>query len=282
MKTIGVIGIGLIGGSAALCLKNKGYHLIGFDQNDKHLETALSIGLIDEIGELGNYNGIDVLIVAIPVDAAKLVLSDILNSVEQHTTVLDMGSTKSGICKSVETHQNRSQFVAAHPIAGTENSGPEAAIPDLFEGKVNIICDADKSGSEHLSSAETLFEALGLRCLQMNPEEHDRHIAFVSHLSHISSFVLGQTVLEIEEDEKNIFNMAGSGFASTVRLAKSSPQMWGPIFQQNKPALLEALEAYINNLQDFKKNIENEDQEALIKTMSDVNRIRNVLEGLKA
>ena len=191
--------------------------------------------------------------------------------------VFDAGSTKAGICASVQNHVHRANFIAAHPIAGTENSGPEAAVEGLYEGKMNIICEANLSNPDLLQKALQFFNALQMKTLFMDAEEHDRHIAYVSHLSHISSFVLGQTVLEIEKDEKNIFNMAGSGFASTVRLAKSSPQMWAPIFQQNKEALSTALSAYIQNLQNFKNLIEQEEGEKLIELMTDVNRIRKVI-----
>lgn len=282
MMKAGILGVGLIGGSAALALKKHGAKIVGFDQNENHLKKALALGLIDEIGHNNTYQGLDYLIIAIPVNATKLVLPEILEEIDSQTTVIDMGSTKSGICNAVRNHPKRGNFVAAHPIAGTENSGPEAAIEDLFKNKVNIICEKDKSATAHHKKALDFFELLQMKCLEMDADEHDRHIAFVSHLSHISSFVLGQTVLEIEKDEKNIFNMAGSGFASTVRLAKSSPEMWGPIFQQNKSALLEALQAYTANLEAFKEKIENDDIEGLIKTMEEVNRIRKVLDGIKA
>jgi prephenate dehydrogenase len=280
MNKVGILGVGLIGGSVGLELKKNASYIIGFDQNSKHLEKAKELGIIDKIGIEGNFDDLDILIVAIPVNATRKVLPDILDKIQESTTVIDMGSTKSGICAEVKDHKNRSNFVAAHPIAGTENSGPEAAISGLFKGKINIICEKSLSAKEHLNKALSLFELLEMKCLEMDPEEHDRHIAFVSHLSHISAFVLGQTVLEIEKDEKNIFNMAGSGFASTVRLAKSSPEMWGPIFQQNKSALLEALQAYITNLENFKQKIENGDSDGLIETMREVNRIRKVLDGI--
>jgi prephenate dehydrogenase len=278
-KNIAIVGVGLIGGSfaksakkLALCSK-----IFGVDNNPDFLNTAKNIGLIDDFGTLEEVIPLcDVVIVAIPVNATRKLLPQILNLCT-HQLVFDAGSTKAGICASVQNHVHRANFIAAHPIAGTENSGPEAAVEGLYEGKMNIICDAHLSNPDLLQKALQFFNALQMKTLFMDAEEHDRHIAYVSHLSHISSFVLGQTVLEIEKDEKNIFNMAGSGFASTVRLAKSSPQMWAPIFQQNKEALSTALSAYIQNLQNFKNLIEQEEGEKLIELMTDVNRIRKVI-----
>jgi prephenate dehydrogenase len=278
-KNIAIVGVGLIGGSfaksakkLALCSK-----IFGVDNNPDFLNTAKNIGLIDDFGTLEEVIPLcDVVIVAIPVNATRKLLPQILNLCT-HQLVFDAGSTKAGICASVQNHVHRANFIAAHPIAGTENSGPEAAVEGLYEGKMNIICEANLSNPDLLQKALQFFNALQMKTLFMDAEEHDRHIAYVSHLSHISSFVLGQTVLEIEKDEKNIFNMAGSGFASTVRLAKSSPQMWAPIFQQNKEALSTALSAYIQNLQNFKNLIEQEEGEKLIELMTDVNRIRKVI-----
>lgn len=278
-KTIGIVGVGLIGGSFAKSAKKLGLceKIIGIDINPDYLQTAKNLGLIDEFGALETMVTLcDFIIVAIPVNATRAVLPKILNLCTNQI-VVDAGSTKAGICGSVKNHVHRANFIAAHPIAGTENSGPEAAVEGLYEGKMNIICESNLSNPEFLQKAIAFFNALQMKTLFMDAEEHDRHIAYVSHLSHISSFVLGQTVLEIEKDEKNIFNMAGSGFASTVRLAKSSPQMWAPIFQQNKDALSTALSAYIQNLQNFKNLIEQEEGEKLIELMTDVNRIRKVI-----
>jgi len=278
-NTIGIVGVGLIGGSFAKSAKklNLCSKILGVDTNPNYLNTAKNIRLIDDFASLEEVIPLcDLIIVAIPVNATRAVLPQILNLCT-HQLVFDAGSTKAGICASVQNHVHRANFIAAHPIAGTENSGPEAAVEGLYEGKMNIICDAHLSNPDLLQKALQFFNALQMKTLFMDAEEHDRHIAYVSHLSHISSFVLGQTVLEIEKDEKNIFNMAGSGFASTVRLAKSSPQMWAPIFQQNKEALSTALSAYIQNLQNFKTLIEQEDGEKLIELMTDVNRIRKVI-----
>lgn len=278
---IGVLGIGLIGGSFALALKKCGWAkmVFGIDHNPNHLEVAQQLQIIDDSGKLEEVlPQVDVLIIAIPVDATREVLSQILDLTDKQV-IIDAGSTKSALCASVKQHPKRQQYVAAHPIAGTENSGPEAAFAELYTGKVNIICDKNDSSTEALALALEMFNHLQMKTHFMGADEHDRHIAYVSHLSHISSFVLGQTVLEIEKDEKNIFNMAGSGFASTVRLAKSSPDMWSPIFVQNKAALSEALDAYIQNLTTFKKLLDSGNPDELHRIMKEANRIRKVLDS---
>jgi prephenate dehydrogenase len=195
--------------------------------------------------------------------------------------VVDFGSTKQKICELADTLPNRTQFVACHPIAGTENTGPKAAFAELFQDKVNIICDAQSSSTEAVSLATQISKALGMRIKLMDSASHDRHIAYVSHLSHISSFTLGQTVLEVENDEENIFDMAGSGFASTVRLAKSSPEMWAPIFTENADNILMVLDRYIKNLNKFRVLINEGKEEDLNKSMTETNVIRKVLEGDK-
>jgi prephenate dehydrogenase len=222
----------------------------------------------------------DLVVVAIPVNCAITVLPQVLDVVNDTALVLDVGSTKSPICKSVENHAKRRQFLATHPIAGTEFSGPNAAITGLYNNKTNIICDVEKTAPQLQKLAVKLFEAIGMHIRYMNPEAHDRHIAYVSHLSHISSFMLGKTVLEKEKNERDIFDMAGSGFASTVRLAKSSPKMWTPIFQQNKENVLETLSEYITNLQKFKTFIDQDNFEAVYKDMEDTNYIKQLLKGI--
>lgn len=281
---VSVIGLGLIGGSAAISLKKKGFasKIIGVDHNPQHGKEALSIGFIDEFQSLSDaIQNSNIILLAIPVDAARTILPSVLDQLNDDQVVIDMGSTKEGICKIADQHAKRSQFVASHPIAGTENAGPSAAFDGLYENKITIICDESKSKSEAVQSCKEMYEHLNMKILFMDAQEHDRHIAYVSHLSHITSFVLGQTVLEIEEDEKSIFNMAGSGFASTVRLAKSSPDMWAPIFEQNQEHLSTALGAYINNLQSFKDKIDSGDKENLHELMKKVNDIRRVLNGIE-
>ncbi len=222
MKTT-VIGLGLIGGSIALDLKRAGLasELVGMDLNPEHARKALELGLVDSLAtEDESLSNSDLVVLAIPVNALSKLLPLILDVVKKDAVVIDAGSTKSLICRAVANHPNRAQFVASHPIAGTENSGPEAAFHGLFKNKTNIICEAEKSSEKALAVAGKVFDALGMNTIFMESEEHDKHVAYVSHLSHVSSFLLGQTVLDIERDEKNIFALAGSGFASTVRLGK--------------------------------------------------------------
>lgn len=283
MKTT-IIGLGLIGGSIAIDLRKSGVAtaLTGVDTNPDHAKRAQEIGLVDEV--LPMEEGVsqaDLVIIAIPVNATRALLLKVLDTTATEAIVIDTGSTKSLICKAVETHPRRSQFVAAHPIAGTENSGPDAAFHGLFSQKTNIICERERSSEKALEVAHRVFSALGMRTIYMDPVEHDRHVAYVSHLSHVSSFLLGQTVLDIERDEKNIFNLAGSGFASTVRLAKSSPEMWAPIFEQNAEYLSQALLEYIMHLQRFQYYLMKRDVKELYRIMVEANRIRNVLDGME-
>lgn len=281
---ITVIGTGLIGGSMALDLKKRRFtsHVVGVDQNNEHLEKALELGIIDERAKMNNaIADAELVIIAVPVDKAPEILEQVLDNISPGQTVMDVGSIKANICNRVAQHPNRDQFVATHPIAGTEYSGPDAAHYYLFDGKVNIITDKEASSPDSLSVVEKLFKTLKMNTIYMDAAEHDRHIAYVSHLSHITSFTLGLTVLELEKDEKSIFNMAGSGFASTVRLAKSSPDMWAPIFQENKDNLTDAIDAYIEKLNQLKKQIESSSTEATHHTISEANQITRILEGIE-
>jgi len=283
MKTT-VIGLGLIGGSMALDLRKAGIatKIVGVDLNPANAEKAVALGLVDAIErEDTAIATADLIILAIPVNALSHLLPRILDTIKKHAVVLDTGSTKRMICRAIANHPNRGQFVASHPIAGTENSGPEAAFEGLFKGKTNIICEKEKSAAEALALAEKIFSAFGMNTIFMEPEEHDKHVAYVSHLSHVSSFLLGQTVLDIERDEKNIFALAGSGFASTVRLAKSSPDMWAPIFEQNAEFLSQALLEYIMHLQKFQYYLMKRDGKELQRIMKDANRIREILNGIE-
>ncbi len=283
MKKIAVIGLGLIGGSLALELKKTSWATIyGIDKTPEHLQKALDLGIIYKKATIEIVKDMDVVIIAVPVNVAPKIAIQVLDLVNENTLVFDVGSTKVGICKAVKDHPKRKNFVALHPIAGTEFSGPEAAIYDLFTDKVNIICEQHLSGAAMVDRASKLFENLKMRNVFMeSAKQHDTHIAYVSHLSHISSFMLGKTVLEIEKDEKSIFNMAGSGFASTVRLAKSNPATWTPIFLQNKESILKSLNEYIKNLNEFKQIIENESVEDIYAMMENTNRIKEVLAGIK-
>jgi prephenate dehydrogenase len=281
-KTTLVIGLGLIGGSAALDLRKAGLagRVIGIDKDPEHGITALARGIVDELGDMDSLALADVVVLAVPVSVLTALAPVVLEAVPSHAVVIDLGSTKGPVCKAVAGHANRAQFVAAHPIAGTENSGPQAAFEGLFKGKTNIICEREKSSEHALTTAFEVFEALGMKNVFMQAAEHDKHVAYVSHLSHVSSFLLGHTVLDIEKDEKNIFDLAGSGFASTVRLAKSSPDMWGPIFEQNAEYLSQALLEYIMHLQKFQYHLMKKDTHALMQMMHEANRIREVLSGI--
>ncbi|MBP1838240.1 prephenate dehydrogenase [Formosa algae] len=282
MNNIVVIGIGLIGGSMVKDLKkaHPDTKIIGVDKNVDHLNQALVSGLIDEKSDLNAVKTADLVILSIPVDASVSLLPEILDLVSEDTLVIDVGSTKLDACQKVEHHVNRRNYLACHPIAGTEFSGPQAAIYDLFKNKTNIICEVEKTAFKLQERALQVFSDLGMRIRYMNPESHDKHIAYVSHLSHISSFMLGKTVIDKERNERDIFDMAGSGFASTVRLAKSSPNMWTPIFKQNKTNVIETLDEYINNLNQFKILLERDDFEAIFDEMKNTNRIKDILKGI--
>ena len=282
MKHIFVIGVGLIGGSIALDLKrlNPEVTVYGMDNNPAHLAEAISLKIIDKKAEFADLKHADLVILSIPVDASVNTIIQILDVISDNTLVVDVGSTKLDICKVVSEHPKRRNFLAMHPIAGTEFSGPKAAIHGLFKNKTNIICEVEKTAFKLQEKALKLFESIGMRIRYMNPESHDKHIAYVSHLSHISSFMLGKTVIEKERNERDIFDMAGSGFASTVRLAKSSPEMWTPIFKQNKDNVIETLEEYIINLTHFKDMMKQNDFEAIYNEMKNTNHIKDILKGI--
>lgn len=273
------IGIGLIGGSIALDIKSiyDDATIFGIDANDNHLDEAIQLGLIDQKATQDDLINADLVIVAVPVDVALVILPEILNKIGEQTLVFDVGSTKNPICEAIEKHPKRRNFMACHPIAGTEFSGPKAAVKGLFEGKTNIICEVEKTTFKLQEKGMDLFKKLGMRIRYMDPKSHDKHIAYVSHLSHISSFMLGKTVIEKEKDEQDIFDMAGSGFESTVRLAKSSPGMWTPIFKQNKKQVVKSLEEYILNLTHFKELLENDNYEEVFNEMQNTNRIKEIL-----
>lgn len=277
-----IVGTGLIGGSIALDLKSKrgDVTIFGTDVNEKHLEDALHLGIIDHKAALSQIIAADFVILAVPVDTGLVLLPEILDLIDEGTLVFDVGSTKFPICEAVSAHPKRHQFLATHPIAGTEFSGPSAARTGLFDGKTNIIYEVEKTAFHLQEKAMQLFSELGMRIRYMEPKSHDKHIAYVSHLSHISSFMLGKTVIEKEKDERDIFDMAGSGFESTVRLAKSSPDMWTPIFKQNKKQVLNSLEEYIANLSQFRDLLEAGNYEEIHQQMHGTNRIKEILNGI--
>ena len=282
MKNIYIIGVGLIGGSLAMDIRKQYPDIVihGIDHNEAHLEEAKTLNIIDDKAELTDVANANMVIIAIPVDATVKMLPDLLNMVSDDTLVIDVGSTKEDICLKVKDHPKRRNFLATHPIAGTEFSGPSAAHNGLFQGKTNIICEVEQTAFKLQEKALQLFTDIGMRIRYMNPRAHDKHIAYVSHLSHISSFMLGKTVIEKEKNERDIFDLAGSGFESTVRLAKSSPEMWTPIFRQNKTNVIETLDEYINNLKQFKALMEQNDFDGIYNEMKDTNHIKQILKGL--
>ncbi|PKP10577.1 MAG: prephenate dehydrogenase [Bacteroidetes bacterium HGW-Bacteroidetes-4] len=276
---ITIIGLGLMGGSAAIDLRKRGIasHIIGVDTDKINANAALNIGFVDELLDMESaVKNAEFVIVAIPVDAALLVLPKVLDWVDKQV-VTDMCSTKGKLLEWVKYHPKRRNYVAAHPMAGTEFSGPWAAISGLFDGKAVILCDTEDSDIRAVATTKRIFETLNMRVIYMNGANHDVHAAYISHISHISSFALALTVLEKEKNEKHIFDLASGGFDSTVRLAKSSAEMWTPIFGQNKENVLTVLETYISKLKDFKKTIENDDAEKLAKLIKESNQIRRIL-----
>ncbi|WP_268124033.1 prephenate dehydrogenase [Roseivirga pacifica] len=281
---ITLVGVGLISGSFALGLKkalDKTIEVCGVDISEVALSKAQEIGMIDmakSIKEATEWA--DVVVLGIPVDALTRLVPEVLDYAREDSLIVDFGSTKEAICEAVAKHPNRKSFLAAHPIAGTEYSGPEAAFAELFQQKRMIICESDKTGEEQQHLFLRLCEALQMRVSYMTPAEHDLHLAFVSHLSHITSFALSNAVMRKEKSERHIFEMAGSGFASTVRLAKSSPDMWAPIFTQNRKHLLEGLSTYIEELQHFQKLLETEDQQGMKDFMNRANRIREIVDRI--
>jgi prephenate dehydrogenase len=281
---ISIIGVGLLGGSFALSLREKYPHVrfVGVDNSVVNQKIALAKGIVDEILTLDDALTVSELnVLATPVDAITRLLPYILDRIPEGKTVMDLGSTKEMICALADLHPKRGQYVAVHPMAGTENSGPGAAFKELLGGKNVIICDREKSHADSLALVETFLRDVAMRIHYMNPVEHDLHLAYVSHLSHISSFALGLTVLDKERDEKAIFDMASTGFSSTVRLAKSSPQMWAPIFDQNRENVSKALNDYIEFLKKFKEAIDHADLDASFQFMNQANDIGRILNGIE-
>lgn len=277
---IAIFGIGLIGGSVAKDLRAANFcsEILGVGRSQKNCELALGLGLVDKI--VTKEEAIaqsDLIILTVPVNALIDELKFVLDRVQPHQVITDMGSTKGIIIDAIKEHPNRKQYVASHPMAGTENSGPSAAIFNLFKDKVCIICDKENSNKEAVELIERMYNVLGMRIKYMDAHQHDMHAAYISHISHISSFVLAATVLEKEKDEEAILEMAGGGFESTVRLAKSSPDMWAPIFQQNKNYLLEVMDTYIEKMYHFRNLINKNKNEELREFMNNANEIRKIL-----
>jgi prephenate dehydrogenase len=276
---VAIVGIGLIGGSMALALKENGFAdwVIGIDANPEHQKLALELKLVDEIVPLNEaVVKSDLIILAIPVNAAEKLLPGLLDQV--HLQVLmDVGSTKEGLLKCIQNHPKRGRFVATHPMWGTENSGPTAAVAGAFIDKATVICNKEETDADALDLVEKMYETLGMHLVYMNAKAHDVHVAYVSHISHITSFALANTVLEKERGEDNIFELASGGFESTVRLAKSNSDMWVPIFMQNKENVLDVLNEHISQLRKFKSCLEKENFEYLKELIEQANGIKRIL-----
>jgi prephenate dehydrogenase len=276
---ITIIGIGLIGGSLAITLKENGFaqHIIGADASQENLDKAMRRRLIDQDLPLDEaVAAADIVVLAVPVDAMLVLLPRILDQAERQV-VLDVGSTKGQLLEAVRQHPRRGRFVATHPMAGTEHSGPEAAIPNLFDHKAVVLVDAEDSDPDALDLTRRLYESIPMRIVHLGRRAHDVHTAYVSHISHISSFALALTVLAKEKDESQIFELASGGFSSTVRLAKSSPAMWAPIFQQNRDNLLDVLDEHINQLARFRSLLIKKDFDTFYQLMEEANKISKVL-----
>ncbi len=278
--TVAIVGVGLIGGSFALALKDQelANKVVGVSRSGTTARKALELGIIDEVLSLEEaVKKSDLIYVAIPVDVTLPVMKNILDFISPHQIVADAGSTKNALCKFLSSHPARNRFVATHPMWGTEYSGPEAAVHDAFRGRSCVICEREKSDQDALKVVEDIYLRFGMSLVNMDAENHDVHAAYVSHISHITSFALANTVLEKEREEDAIFELAGGGFESTVRLAKSSPSMWAPIFMQNRENVLDVLNEHITQLRKFKSCLEKENYEYLCELMENANKISRIL-----
>lgn len=278
-KKITIVGVGLIGGSLAIQLHEKKLSsgLIGVDTDAAHAGKALELELVDEMLPLEDaIDQSDVIVLAVPVNAMVALLPAVLDKIDQQV-VLDMGSTKSQLIDAVKNHPKRGRYVATHPMWGTEYSGPAAAVRGAYENKAVIICNAEESDTDALEWVKHMYRKIGMHLLEMEAKAHDLHAAYVSHISHITSFALANTVLEKEKEENAIFELASAGFESTVRLAKSNPAMWVPIFMQNRENVLDVLNEHIAQLQRFKESIERADNEYLMRLIEEANKIRRII-----
>ena len=284
---IGIIGLGLIGGSMAIDLRRKGCasRILGVENDPVNASAAEHIGLVDSVVTLEECVGkSDVIIVSVPVGAALKIVPKVLDIMADlypeggcDKVLMDVCSTKESLAEAVKYHPMRKNYVASHPMSGTEYSGPWAAIPGLFDGRACIICDFNESSPQAVRTVEKIYDVLNMRVVYMNSSSHDVHTAYVSHFSHVISFALALTVLEKEKDEKHIFDLASGGFSSTVRLAKSNADMWTPIFLQNRENVLHVMDTYTAKLEAFRKAIDESDEEAIRKLIMDANRIRRII-----
>ena len=274
---IGIIGLGLMGGSLALSLKKLDFigKIVGYDHNEQHKKDAISLGLVEEIVSFEEIKKCDVIFLAIPVNGVIAALQE-MQDVAPETTIIDLGSTKEKIVASVPP-SIRKNFVAAHPMTGTENFGPKAAVEGLYDNKVVVLCDLEDSGAAQRKIARKIFKALNMKKYFMGAHEHDRHAAFISHMPHAISYSIANTVLR-QENKHNILALAAGGFRSMSRLAKSSPYMWEDVFRQNKENLLEAITLFEKELQNLKKDIENDEWEKVHQEMAHANKLYDILD----
>ena len=276
-----IIGLGLIGGSFALALRKHSLaeRIFGVEASPTNAAKALSLGLVDEIVEAEQAVEVaDIIAIATPVDTIPQLAIKLLNHINDTQVVFDMGSTKEELCEIISQHPRRGRFVATHPMWGTEHSGPEAAVEGAFEGCNLVLCETEKSADNAVATIEQLFTQIGMKLMYMSAEKHDTHAAYVSHISHITSFILATTVLEKERESDTILDLAGGGFESTVRLAKSSPKMWIPILMQNKYNVLDVLREYIHQLEIFRKALEKDNRDEIRQTIEKANTIRKILD----
>ncbi|MCR5003108.1 MAG: prephenate dehydrogenase [Bacteroidales bacterium] len=282
---VGIIGMGLIGGSMAIDLKRRGFatQVLGVEADAVNASAAEKIGLADEIVSLEEAaDRADIVVIAVPVGAATKMLPQILDRFQENPDggkkiVIDTCSTKGQIVRSVHYHPMRSRYVSTHPMAGTEYSGPWAAMPNLFDGRACIFANTEESDPKAVHMVEELYDALNMRPIYMNADNHDVHTAYVSHISHITSFALALTVLDKERDEKHIFDLASGGFSSTVRLAKSNADMWVPILSQNRENILRVMDTYIDKMKDFRKAIDSYDEDKIRDLINEANRIKKII-----
>ncbi|MCQ2145840.1 MAG: prephenate dehydrogenase [Bacteroidales bacterium] len=280
---VGIIGLGLIGGSMAIELKRKGFAetVLGVENDPVNASAAEKIGLVDQVVSYGEcVDRSDLVVIAVPVGAATRLLPDILDKFEKNArgqVVIDVCSTKEQMLRTVHYHPMRRSYVASHPMAGTEYSGPWAAMPGLFDGRACIICNAEESDPKAVNLVEKLYAELNMRTIHMNASNHDVHTAYVSHISHVTSFALALTVLDKEKDEKHIFDLASGGFSSTVRLAKSSADMWVPILTQNRENVLHVIDTYIEKMKSFRQAIEDYDEDKVRELITDANKIKRII-----
>jgi len=279
-NTVTIVGVGLISGSLSLALKDKGLvkKVIGVSRSEASAKKALELGLIDEALPLEEaVRQADLIYVAIPVDATLPVMKTIMDLITDKQIVVDAGSTKNALCQLLAAHPLRARFVASHPMWGTEYSGPEAAVHNAFIGRACVICEKEKSDKDAVAAIEEMYRTIGMHLVYMDADSHDMHAAYVSHISHITSFALANTVLEKEREENAIFELAGGGFESTVRLAKSNPAMWVPVFMQNRENVLDVLNEHISQLRKFKACLEKENYEYLQELIENANKISRII-----